>query len=294
MSCDRFQLSPRALGAVAQQFSGAPVQRSAAALQQALVGRVLDQRVLEAVIRPRSVALDEKDVGLGKPLQGRPKLVLIEVGDRCEERVPKVATEHGADLRDLPSGAEPVEPGGERLLQRRRYRRAPPATPRSRGGGCPSTNRGTPPLRSLALRWDRLGTAQKSRRVGGPCARFPRDRAETTRSRNDAASRSRTAKFRACSRDDQERACAPRSASARIRSSEVGSAQSKSSKAITIGCTCAPADPGGYRRQLPSSQFFRRKFRPAILGSRTLDQQRRQGRMFVGARPTDRKHSRAQ
>ena len=34
----------------------------------------------------------------------------------------KLAPEHGADLRDLARGAEPVEPRGERLLQGRRDR----------------------------------------------------------------------------------------------------------------------------------------------------------------------------
>ena len=59
MSGDRLGLRRRALGVVAQEFGGAPVQRSAAALQKAFVGGVLDQRVLEAVVRPRPIALDE-------------------------------------------------------------------------------------------------------------------------------------------------------------------------------------------------------------------------------------------
>ena len=44
------------------------MQRLAAALEQALVGGILDQRVLEAVVRLRSVALDEQNVGVGKPI----------------------------------------------------------------------------------------------------------------------------------------------------------------------------------------------------------------------------------
>ena len=132
VSRDRLRLGRRTLWAVAQEFGGAPVQCAAAALQQALVGRVLDQRVLEAVVRPRPLALDEKDVGLSEPLQGRPKLVLIEVGDSFEKRVRKVAVEHGPDLDDFPSEAEPIKPGGERLLQSGRDRRVPPATPRSK------------------------------------------------------------------------------------------------------------------------------------------------------------------
>jgi len=82
--------------------------------------------VLEAVVRPWPVALNEKDVGLGEPLQGRPEFGLGEAGDRLEKRLREVAPEYGADLRDLPSGAEPVKPGGERLLQSRRDRRRAP------------------------------------------------------------------------------------------------------------------------------------------------------------------------
>jgi hypothetical protein len=57
---DDFRLGHRAVGIVAQKFGGAAVQRLAAALQQAVVGRVLDQRVLEAIDRLRAGALDEE------------------------------------------------------------------------------------------------------------------------------------------------------------------------------------------------------------------------------------------
>ena len=46
--------------AVAQDFGGAAVQRLAAALEQAVVGGVLDQRVLEAIVRLLARALDER------------------------------------------------------------------------------------------------------------------------------------------------------------------------------------------------------------------------------------------
>ena len=54
MMRDRLRLGRRALGLVAQGFGGAAVRRLAAALEQAIVGGVLDQRVLEAVVRLRS------------------------------------------------------------------------------------------------------------------------------------------------------------------------------------------------------------------------------------------------
>ena len=53
MMGDDFRLGRGALGLIAQDFGGAAVQRLAAALEQAVVGRVLDQRVLEAIVRLR-------------------------------------------------------------------------------------------------------------------------------------------------------------------------------------------------------------------------------------------------
>ena len=52
MMCDCFGFGRRAFGFIAQDFGGAAVQRLAAALEQALVGRVLDQRMLEAIGSP--------------------------------------------------------------------------------------------------------------------------------------------------------------------------------------------------------------------------------------------------
>ena len=58
-----------ALGLIAQDFGGSAVQRLAAALEQAVVGRVLDQRVLEAISGFGRRALDEQKVGVGEPFQ---------------------------------------------------------------------------------------------------------------------------------------------------------------------------------------------------------------------------------
>ena len=45
------------------------MQRLAAALEQALVGRVLDQRVLEAIGRLHAGALDEQEVRVDKAIE---------------------------------------------------------------------------------------------------------------------------------------------------------------------------------------------------------------------------------
>ena len=61
--------SAAARSAVAQDFGGAAVQRLAAALEQAVVGRVLDQRVLEAIARLMARALGEEEVRAGEPVE---------------------------------------------------------------------------------------------------------------------------------------------------------------------------------------------------------------------------------
>ena len=112
-------------GRVAQLLRGAAMQRLPAALEQALVGRVPDQRVLEAVARPRRRVLDEQDVGLGEPFQGGLQAgvavaALAErgaaVGDRgysAQPRVGEIVSENSADLGHLPRRPQPVEAGGE-------------------------------------------------------------------------------------------------------------------------------------------------------------------------------------
>ena len=71
MMRDKLRLGRRALGLVAQDFSGAAVQRLAAAPEQALVGCVLDQRVLEAIDRLAAGALDEQEVRVDQPIERR-------------------------------------------------------------------------------------------------------------------------------------------------------------------------------------------------------------------------------
>ena len=50
MARDRLRLGWRAFGGVAQDFGGAPMQRLTTALEQALISRILDERVPEAVM----------------------------------------------------------------------------------------------------------------------------------------------------------------------------------------------------------------------------------------------------
>ena len=98
------------------------MQRLAAAPEQAVVRRVLDQRVLEAIIGLRRRALHKQKVGVGQPLQRGLQSRLVVFGDVAQKPVCEITSEHRADLRDLARGAQPVEARGERLLERRRDR----------------------------------------------------------------------------------------------------------------------------------------------------------------------------
>ena len=73
--------------AFAQDFGSPGMQRLTAALEQAVVGGILDQRVLEAVGRLRSIALDEQNVGLGEPLQRRLQRAFVEASHGLEQRI---------------------------------------------------------------------------------------------------------------------------------------------------------------------------------------------------------------
>ena len=102
------------------------MKRLAAALEQALVGRVLDQRVLETVGGGRRGAVGEQEVGFGEPiergLQRGSSNPAADDDTSLQQPVGKIAPQHRADLRDFARFAEPVEPRGERLLQGRRDR----------------------------------------------------------------------------------------------------------------------------------------------------------------------------
>ena len=98
------------------------MQNLAPALEQILISRVLNERVLEAIIGVRRQALHQQDVGLGKPFQRCLQRRILHPGHGAQKRIREVASDHGADLRHLARWAEPVEPRRQRLLQCRRDR----------------------------------------------------------------------------------------------------------------------------------------------------------------------------
>ena len=126
------------------------MQLLATAPGDALISRILDQRVLEAVVGLRWRALDKQEVSFGKPIQRRLQRALVEASHGSEQRIRETAAQHRADLRGLARRAEPIEPCRERLLQGRRDRlRAALFATSNRRRVTSSTNSGTPPVRSL-------------------------------------------------------------------------------------------------------------------------------------------------
>ena len=84
MMGDDFRLGRGALGLIAQDFRGAAVQRLAAALEQAVVGRVLDQRVLEAIVRLMARALGDEEVRAGEPVERGLEGGVVDLADSAQ------------------------------------------------------------------------------------------------------------------------------------------------------------------------------------------------------------------
>src|SRR5580704_13319499 len=82
-----------------QRFSRAAVQRLAAALEQAVVGRVLDQRVLEAIVRLMARALGDNEVRGGEPVERGLEGGVLDTADGAQQRVGEISAEDGAYLR---------------------------------------------------------------------------------------------------------------------------------------------------------------------------------------------------
>jgi hypothetical protein len=112
-----------ALGLVAQDFGGAAVQRLAAALEQVVVSRILDQRMLEAILRLVARALDDEEVRAGEPVERR-----LESG---------VGVAPSTTLRVVPlPGSAALRCAGEDSAP------APVSSPVKRGRACPERSEG--------------------------------------------------------------------------------------------------------------------------------------------------------
>jgi hypothetical protein len=83
----------------------------ASGLQQALIGRVADQRVLEQVVGLRSCAAAEDQLGLDKSSYGRGKLSFRQGRQGGDRAVVKGAADHRRGLRNLLHRFQSVEAG---------------------------------------------------------------------------------------------------------------------------------------------------------------------------------------
>ncbi len=97
-----------------------PMQILAAALEQSLVGRVSDQRVLELVSRVGGDAAHIKQFRVGQLAQRALQIFFGDRMDRVQQLVGELAADHGADLDDLPGRPQPIQPRHQRIMQGRR------------------------------------------------------------------------------------------------------------------------------------------------------------------------------
>ena len=199
-----------------------------------------------------------------------------------EQREGEIAPQHRAELRDLPRRPEPVEARGERLLQGRRdrLRAAFDAALQQEAGDLLDEQRHAAGAFAHALH-HLLG----QRMARGEFADHARDLAAIERrERDDAMMRPQApgrAELRPRRRDDEERRlCAalgerPQEIErGRVRPVQVLEREHDRLRAR------ARQKQGRHRRQLPASQFLRRKYRRAVLGQGDVEQRREQRRIF--------------
>ena len=238
--------------------------------------------MLEAVVRLRSIALDEQNVGLGEPLQRRLQRALVEAGHGLEQRIRESAAQHCADLRGLTRGAEPIEPRGERLLQGRRdrLRAALFAALQQEARNLLDEERDA--AGALAHPFDDVPW---QRMTGREFTNHLRDlHAIERRQRDHAMVRPHApgrAELRPRRRDDQQRRLRPAlgQRAHEIERSRVGPVQVLEGEHDCLRPR-GRQNPCRHRRQLPAAQLLWREFRGPVLWQEDIDQGREQRRVF--------------
>ena len=90
----------------------------AGALQQRLVGRVLDQRMLEAVRRLRRQPLLVQELRLHQLVQSPVQGVLVPRGDGLQQFIGKLAPQRRPELRQALHRRQAIQPRHQRVVQR--------------------------------------------------------------------------------------------------------------------------------------------------------------------------------
>ncbi len=111
MLSEEFGLAVHHLGGMGfERSSDLRMQLLADASQQATVRRVLYQRVLEAIDCVGRHASLEDQLGGDETSKSRLQLVLGETRYGAQQRVGKLASDRGTDLRHLPDRSQTVKP----------------------------------------------------------------------------------------------------------------------------------------------------------------------------------------
>src|SRR5262249_58452405 len=110
--CNRWEL-------VAQGLGDAPMQHFATTLEQALIGSVPHQRVLEAVDGFRRLAAAEHDFRMLKLGECTLQCGLVAAHQPAQQGIGELAPDGGTDLTDLLYWRQTVEPRPQRPLARR-------------------------------------------------------------------------------------------------------------------------------------------------------------------------------
>ena len=116
MPRDHLRLGDDALGETLFQHLGdARVQLLARALEQRLVRRLLDQRVLERVRGRGRLAAREEDLRVDQAPEPVAQSGLVHTYHRRQQRIAELPSQHRRPLRHFLRGREPIEPPHQRV-----------------------------------------------------------------------------------------------------------------------------------------------------------------------------------
>ncbi len=265
MMGDRLRARPPRAPDRRADFGGAAMQRLAAALEQAVVGGVLDQRVLEAIVRLR--AARPRRTG-GRRRRAAPT-TLAAPARRVRRR--RAAACRRNRVQEPRRSARPRAPRRAGRGARRATAARSAGWPERRPARRVQEAGASPPRRTAARRRCARSPSRRPLAESACCAAISPTMREPRRDRAAQAKRLWCERILQGARNSgrvvatrSSGACAPRSASAWMRSSDVGSAQCRSSKASTTGWVLAPARSraiiaASCRRRSSSGAEFRRR-----------------------------------
>ena len=97
-----------------QRIGNPTVELLALAAHHSGIGRILNQGMFKDVSRIRRFAANEDQIGSGKVRESSLQRGTRNRSDGSEQPIRKLATDGGANLRDLPDFAKPIKTCGQR------------------------------------------------------------------------------------------------------------------------------------------------------------------------------------